>query len=95
MTTENHDLEPDSMEDLIRKPKAKKPKAVVKNRISEILRSKNMTQAELSDLSEMYPAHLSEIINHTRKGITLPIALKISGALQMPVEEIFYLPTQE
>jgi plasmid maintenance system antidote protein VapI len=93
MNNKKDDITPDSMEKLLQKAPAKKPKAVVKNHISEILRNKNMTQSELADLSDMYPAHLSEIINHTRKGITLPIALKISEALGMPVEDIFYLPT--
>jgi len=81
-----------SIDELLKKAKPKKPKESVSNRLGVILSQQNMTQAELSELTELYPSHISEIISGKRKGVTLPIALKIAKALKMKVEDIFFEP---
>jgi len=60
------------------------------NKIREILLNKNMTQQELADLAlDGNTGHLSRIINGQRRCISLPIAMKISIALNLPVEQVF------
>ena len=86
------DIKTVSIDDLIKKPKAKKQKDGISNRIGEVLIEKSMTKQELADLTELYPSHISEIISGKRKGVTLPIALKIANALGMKVEELFFTP---
>lgn len=81
-----------SIEELLRKPKPKKPKEAVSNRLGIVLAELEMTQAELSELTDLYPSHISEIISGKRKGVTLPIALKIAKALNKKVEDIFFEP---
>jgi transcriptional regulator with XRE-family HTH domain len=68
----------------------KKPKEkMYGNRIKAILSQKGMPPQELSDISGVPPSHLSRIINGKRRCISLPIAIKISQALGMPVETVF------
>jgi DNA-binding Xre family transcriptional regulator len=85
-----NDIRIPSIEELIKKPKPKKPKDAIKNRIAEILEKKQMTQMELSDLTGLYPSHLSEIINGKRKHISLSIALNIAETLGVELKDIFY-----
>lgn len=59
------------------------------NRIKQVLLEKNMTHQELSDISGIIPSHLSKIINGQRRCISLPIAFKLSKALEVPVEKLF------
>lgn len=59
------------------------------NRIKQVLLEKNMTHQELSDISGIIPSHLSKIINGQRRCISLPIAFKLSKALETPVEKLF------
>jgi DNA-binding XRE family transcriptional regulator len=60
------------------------------NKIRQILLDKQMTQQELADLAlDGNTAHLSRIINGQRRCISLPIAMKISLVLGMPVEQVF------
>jgi DNA-binding XRE family transcriptional regulator len=60
------------------------------NKIRQILQETGMSQQELADLSlDGNAAHLSRIINGQRRCISLPIAIKISRALNKPVEEVF------
>lgn len=60
------------------------------NKIRQILQEIEMSQQELADLAlEGNSAHLSRIINGQRRCISLPIAIKISRALNRPVEEVF------
>ena len=55
-----------------------------------------MSQQELADIAlDGNSAHLSRIINGQRRCISLPIALKISKALNTPVEEVFMLYADE
>jgi DNA-binding XRE family transcriptional regulator len=62
------------------------------NRIRQILTEIDMTQAELADIAlDGDASHLSRIINGGRRCISLPIAIKISKALNRPVEEVFIL----
>ena len=82
-------LEQSELDDLIRKPRQRKPKNHVENNIRDILDSRNMTQQELSDLTGILPQHLSLIIKNKRKCISLPTAIKIAQALDMQIEEIF------
>lgn len=59
------------------------------NRIKAILKKKDMTPQELSDISGIMPSHISRIINGKRPNISLPIAIRIAEALKTPVEEVF------
>lgn len=68
-----------------RKPKTK----LYGNRIKEILTKKEMSPAELADLTETTASHISRIINGQRRCISLPMAIKIAVALGVPVEEVF------
>ena len=68
-----------------RKPKEK----MYGHLISVILKDKGMSPQELSDISGILPSHISRIINNKRRCISLPIAMKIAEALQMPVEKVF------
>lgn len=80
-----------SIDELVQKSPPKKSRDLVKNRIAEILEKKKMSQAELAYNAEMYPAHLSEIIRSSRKGVGVAVAIKIAKSLNMSVEEIFYI----
>jgi DNA-binding XRE family transcriptional regulator len=78
------------LEDALKKPKKRKPKEQLKkNNILELLQEREMTQSELSDLSDLTPQHLSRIIHNQRKCISLPTAIKISRAFNLPVEKVF------
>jgi|688.fasta_scaffold40404_5 plasmid maintenance system antidote protein VapI len=69
---------------------SKKPKEkIYGNRIREFLLEMDMNIAELSDITKLPPSHLSRIINGQRRCISLPIAFKISEALDKSIEEIF------
>lgn len=60
------------------------------NKIRQILQEIDMSQQELADIAlDGNAAHLSRIINGQRRCISLPIAIKISRALNRPVEEVF------
>lgn len=86
----NKDDKPKSLDQLLRKPKQRKPKEQLKkNLIMEILEEREMTQSELSDLSGVTPQHLSRIIHNQRKCISLPTAIKIARAFKLPVEQVF------
>ena len=68
----------------------KKPKETIyKNRIKEVLVKRNMCIAELSDLTNLNSSHLSRIVSGQRKCISLPIAFKISNALNLTIEDLF------
>lgn len=73
----------------------KKPKEkLYGNRIRELLQKKDMSVQELSDTTGLRPSHISLIINGQRRCISLPIAFKISLALNETIENIFlYKPT--
>ena len=78
--------------------KVKKPKEQIhSNKIRLILNDIGMSQQELADIAlDGNAAHLSRIINGGRRCISLPIAIKISNALDKPVEEVFvYKPETE
>jgi DNA-binding XRE family transcriptional regulator len=71
------------------KPKKEKEK-LHSNKIRQILQHIGMSQQELADIAlDGNAAHLSRIINGGRRCISLPIAIKISKALNKPVEEVF------
>jgi transcriptional regulator with XRE-family HTH domain len=77
---------------LFKKQKMKIKKAKEKmygNRIKAILKEKEMSIQELSDISGVPPSHLSRIINGQRRCISLPIAIKVSQALETAVEQVF------
>jgi DNA-binding XRE family transcriptional regulator len=66
------------------------------NTIRQILQETDMSQQELADLAlDGNAAHLSRIINGQRRCISLPIAIKISRALNRPVEEVFIYKTND
>jgi DNA-binding XRE family transcriptional regulator len=85
----SNNLSHDDLNDLIKKPRQRKPKNSVLNNLREILDNRNMTQQELADLTGILPQHLGLIIRNQRKCISLPTAIKIAEALNMQVEEIF------
>lgn len=85
-------LKAQTLEELLRKSPPKKPKEKVSNRIAEILAERKMTQSELIDLTGMYKGHLSDIIQGTRTGVTVPVAMKIAQALKLKIEDIFFIP---
>jgi DNA-binding XRE family transcriptional regulator len=77
--------------------KVKKPKEKLhSNKIRLILAEIGMSQQELADITlDGNAAHLSRIINGQRRCISLPIAIKISNALQRPVEEVFIYKNEQ
>jgi len=64
------------------------------NNIRKILEEIEMTQQELSDLTSLSSSFVSKIILGKRRCISLPIAFKISSALNRPVEEVFIASKQ-
>lgn len=77
--------------------KVNKPKEKMhSNKIRIILDELGMSQQELADNAlDGNAAHLSRIINGQRRCISLPIAIKISNALNRPVEEVFIYKKNE
>jgi len=77
--------------------KEKKTKEKIhSNKIRQFLQEIDMSQQELADISlDGNAAHLSRIINGQRRCISLPIAIKISKALNKPVEEVFIHKSSE
>jgi len=75
----------------------KKNKAKIhSNKIRQILLDLDMTQQELADLAlDGNTTHLSRIINGQRRCISLPVAIKIAIALNLPVEEVFIYKKEE
>ena len=73
-------------------PRKTKPKETIYgNNIKIILDEIGMSQQELADLVGTDASHLSKIISGRRRCISLPIALKISEAMNKPVEDVFML----
>ena len=86
----NEPIKTYTLNQMLKKPKQRKPKEQLKShKISDLLAEREMTQIELSDLSNISPQHLSRIIHNQRKCISLPTAFKIARAFNLPVEEIF------
>lgn len=71
------------------KKERKQKEKMYGNRIKEFLTKKQMYLQELSDITDISLSHLSRIVNGQRRCISLPIAIKISQALQEPVEAVF------
>lgn len=70
--------------------KEKKPKQKIHgNRIKELLVKKQITPQELCDITGVPKSHLSRIINNHSLCISLPIAMKLSKALNEQVEDVF------
>ena len=57
----------------------------------ELLEIKSMSQTELCALSGLDKSHVSRIINNKTMCVSLPIAYKISLALDEPIENVFIL----
>jgi transcriptional regulator with XRE-family HTH domain len=73
-----------------RKKGEKKSKEIIHgNRIKLILQEIGMTQQELADITQLNTSHLSKIILGKRRCISLPIAFKISNALNRKIEDVF------
>ena len=68
-----------------RKPKTK----MYGNRIKAILKEKGMSPAELADITGLAPSFISIIISGGRRCLSLPIAFKISEALESKIEDVF------
>ena len=58
------------------------------NKIKTILLESGMNQQELADITGIGVSHLSKIILGKRRCISLPIAFKISQALNKKIEEL-------
>jgi transcriptional regulator with XRE-family HTH domain len=59
------------------------------NKIKTILLESGMNQQELADITGIGVSHLSKIILGKRRCISLPIAFKISQALNKKIEDVF------
>ena len=70
--------------------KARKVKEkILGNNILDLMEKKGMISKELADISGIAPSFISRIIHNQRMCISLPIAYKISIALNEPVEKVF------
>lgn len=63
---------------------------MVKNRLAQILNDRRMTQTELARLCGIAPETLGRIKQH-RRDPSAEVMLRIARALDMPVEEIFWI----
>jgi DNA-binding XRE family transcriptional regulator len=59
------------------------------NKIKTILLECGMNQQELADITGIGVSHLSKIILGKRRCLSLPIAFKISQALNKKIEDVF------
>jgi transcriptional regulator with XRE-family HTH domain len=59
------------------------------NRIKELLKELNMTQEELSHISEVPQPEISRIANGKKREIQLETAVKIARGLGRSVEYVF------
>jgi transcriptional regulator with XRE-family HTH domain len=59
------------------------------NRINAILYEKNMTRAELIDKLGIDPSFMAKIINNKKKNLNVTTAMKISRALDYPIDVVF------
>jgi DNA-binding Xre family transcriptional regulator len=59
------------------------------NRINECLYQRNMTRAELIDITGIDPSYMAKIINGKKQNLNITTAIKISKALEFPVEVVF------
>lgn len=59
------------------------------NRIDAILNEKNMTRAEFIDKVGLDPSYMYKLIRGEKKNLNLTTAMKISQALEYPIEVIF------
>lgn len=75
-----------------KKTKVKRMRAkLFGHRINEVLAQQNMCAKELADLIDTNAPHMCRILASKRPCLSLPIAMKISKALNTPIEELFYL----
>lgn len=73
----------------------KKPKEkIYGNKIKAILKGRQMSQQELADKTGLNPSFLSKIILGKRMCVSLPIAFKISNALECTIEDVFIAKKQ-
>lgn len=61
------------------------------NRIREKREALKMTQAQLSEISGVARTIISQLENGTRKTVTSETMLKLSKALNSPINEIFLM----
>jgi hypothetical protein len=66
----------------------------LRNRLGKILYDRGLAEGEVATLASLDPGHLNRIKN-SRVQPTLVTALRISYAVQTPVNEIFYLDDAE
>ena len=73
-----------------KKVKGKKPKAKIKsNKVQFYLDEQKMTQQELADRTGTNRAHISKIAKQNSPSISLPVAMKIAGVLNVSIEDLF------
>jgi putative transcriptional regulator len=61
----------------------------VKNNISQVIRQKNMTQADLAKMVGVKREYINRIINR-KVTPTIPLGLRIANALEVPIEKLFF-----
>lgn len=62
---------------------------VIGNRIREIRKSKNLTQAKLAEISGVEPSNISHIERAATK-LSLPTLINIANALEVTLDELVY-----
>lgn len=63
---------------------------MVRNKLAQILNDRRMTQAELARLCGVRSETIGRIKQH-RRDPSAEVMLRIARALDMPVEDIFYI----
>jgi DNA-binding XRE family transcriptional regulator len=66
----------------------------MENRIYQILRQKNMTQGELDKIVGVKLEYINRII-HGKVTPRIPLGLRIANALQVPMEDLFFIEAKE
>ncbi len=62
---------------------------VIGRRIREIRKSKNLTQAQLAEMSQVEPSNISHIERAATK-LSLPTLVRIANALAVSLDELVY-----
>lgn len=60
------------------------------NKINQVIRQKNMTQADLAKMVGVKREYINRIIN-CKVTPTVPLGMRIAKALEVPMEDLFVL----
>jgi DNA-binding Xre family transcriptional regulator len=64
---------------------------LVKNRITEVLRKKGMKPTELAAKTGLSDSYISRVTSRHVANITVITAFKISNALDVGIEDVFFI----